>query len=46
MVAAIFSHTGGQNFDHSLILSQNCMLIQDASTKMVDALLTLIFKRK
>jgi len=45
MVAAIFSHKGGENFDFRLISSHNCLLIQDARTKIIDAPLMLIFKR-
>jgi len=45
IVAATFSHKGVQNFDYSLILSHSCLIIQDGSTKIVDAPLMLIFKR-
>jgi len=36
IVSAIFSHTGGQNFNYGLILSHNYLIVQDARTKIVD----------
>jgi len=45
IMAAIVPHKGRRNFDYRLILSHSCMIIQDAKTNMVDAPLTLIFKR-
>jgi len=45
IVNAILSHEGGQNFDYSLISLHSWFIIQDARTKIVDAPLTLIFKR-
>ena len=45
IVSAIFSHEGGQNFDYSFISSHRCLIIQDARARIVDAPLTLNFKR-
>jgi len=42
IVAAIFTHKGGQYFDYRLMSSHSCWIIQDASTKSVGPTLTLI----
>jgi len=45
IVAAIFSHKGGQNFDYTLISSHSWLIIHDARTKIVDDPMALILKR-
>jgi len=37
IVAAIFTHTGGQHFDYTLLSSHSCLIIQVARSKIVDA---------
>jgi len=44
IVAAIFSHDGGEIFEYSLITLPSRVIIPDAKTKIVDRPLALICK--
>jgi len=45
MVGDIFAHKGSQYFDYRSMLLHSIFIIQDASSKIDDAPLTLILRR-
>jgi len=45
IVTTIFTHKGSQHIDYSVISLHSGLIIKDARTKIVDAPLTLIFRR-
>jgi len=45
IIASIFTHERGQHFDYTSISSHSCLIIQDARTNIVDALVTLSVRR-